>query len=232
MADGGRNAGVDGRAARWAGHREKRRAEIVTAALSAIVEHGPWASTEQIADRAGVSRPQLYRHFSDADDLYNAVAHQVAELFAAEIVPVLSRPSGSPREIISGVVGTFVAWMADNASLYDYMVVRAAGSAPGRRGQAADMRLQVAERLCALFTAYLDLLGADSRHADTLAFGVAGMVESATVRWLTVPGALDQEQLVRRLTSAVWALFDDVLREAGVELDPDVPLPELPDDPE
>ncbi|MFE9747009.1 TetR/AcrR family transcriptional regulator [Saccharothrix saharensis] len=230
MAEGGRRGvGVDGRAARWVGHREKRRAEIVTAALSAIVQHGPWVSTERIADRAGVSRPQLYRHFADADDLHDAIARRVAELFAAEVVPALTRPSGSPRQIIGRVVGTFVSWMVDNASLYDYMVVRAAGLAPGRRGQAADLRVQVADRLRELLGGYMRLLGAHPAPADLAAFGVAGMVESATVRWLAVPGALDEARLVRRLTSAVWALLDDVLREAGIELDPDVPLPELPE---
>ncbi|WP_447001953.1 TetR/AcrR family transcriptional regulator [Saccharothrix isguenensis] len=231
MEDGSRQgSGVDGRAARWAGHREKRRAEIVAVALSALAEHGPWASTEQIADRAGVSRPQLYRHFADADDLHEAVAHRVAEVFAAAITPELARPSGSARQIITRIVGTFVSWMADNLALYDYMVARAVGLAPGRRGQAADLRVQVAERVRELLTAYTELLGADQRPVDTLAFGVAGMVESATVRWLAVPGELDRDQLVQRLTSATWALIDDVLTDAGIELDPDVPLPGLPGD--
>jgi AcrR family transcriptional regulator len=205
---------------------------MVAAALSAIAEHGPWASTEQIADRAGVSRPQLYRHFADADDLHDAVAHRVAEVLAAAITPELARPSGSAREIITRIVGTFVSWMADNLALYDYMVVRAVGPAPGRRGKAADLRVQIAERVRELLTAYTELLGVDQRPVDSMAFGVAGMVESATVRWLTAPGELDREQLVQRLTSAVWALLDDVLKDAGIELDPDFPLPELPYQPD
>lgn len=232
MAEGGRRgAGVDGRTARWAGHRDKRRAEIVDAALAAIVEHGPWVSTERIADRAGVSRPQLYRHFADADELHDAVAGRVAELFAEEILPGLVRPSGTAREVIGQVVGTFVSWMVCNASLYDYMVVRATGLAPGRGGRAADLRAQVADRLRELLGGYLRLLGADPARADLVAFGVAGMVESTTVRWLAVPGAIDEARLVRRLSAAVWALVDDELRDAGVELDPDVPLPELPEGP-
>jgi DNA-binding transcriptional regulator YbjK len=36
---------VDGRAARWSGQREKRRAEFVEAALEAIAHYGPQAST-------------------------------------------------------------------------------------------------------------------------------------------------------------------------------------------
>ncbi|ANZ35910.1 hypothetical protein BBK82_07250 [Lentzea guizhouensis] len=50
---------VDGRAARWAGQREMRRAEVAAAALDAIAEHGPQVSTEQIAERAGIARHTL-----------------------------------------------------------------------------------------------------------------------------------------------------------------------------
>src|SRR3954453_22878646 len=63
----------DGRNTRWDSHREARRAELVEAAVAAIDEHGPSASIADIAASAGVSKPVLYRYFSDKDDLYRAV---------------------------------------------------------------------------------------------------------------------------------------------------------------
>lgn len=216
---------ADGRAARWAGQREKRRAEVVAAALAAIEEHGPWVSTEQVAERAGISRPQLYRHFSDADDLHDAVAHRVAEMFAAAMLPFLTAPSGSPREIITRVVDAFVSWLVAHSPLYDYLVVRAVGVVPGRRGPAADVRLGIAGALRELFVAHAPA-GVDLRYADPLAFAVAGMVESATARWLAAPHGLDRAELVARLSSWVWVLIEDFVRHGGAELDPDVPLPD------
>ncbi|MDT5020348.1 MAG: hypothetical protein QOI33_872, partial [Mycobacterium sp.] len=47
---------VDGRTIRWSGQRDKRRAEFVEAALEAIVQYGPHASIEQVADHVGVTR--------------------------------------------------------------------------------------------------------------------------------------------------------------------------------
>ena len=41
---------------RWAGQRERRRAEFIDAALVVIEQHGPQTSTEQIAAHVGVSR--------------------------------------------------------------------------------------------------------------------------------------------------------------------------------
>src|SRR6478752_9394279 len=84
----------DGRDSRWDSHREARRAELVEAAVAAIDEHGPAASIADIAVSAGVSKPVLYRYFSDKDDLYRAVGHWGADQVVQAIVPTLasSRP--------------------------------------------------------------------------------------------------------------------------------------------
>src|SRR6187551_927331 len=79
----------DGRNTRWDGQRETRRAELVEAAVAAIDEHGPSASIAQIAESAGVSKPVLYRYFSDKDDLYRAVGHWGAEQVMQALVPTL-----------------------------------------------------------------------------------------------------------------------------------------------
>lgn len=222
---------MDGRVARWAGQREKRRAEIVTAALEAIGDHGPWVSTERIAERAGISRPRLYRHFADAEDVYGAVGRRISELIIAEMVPVLTRPSGSARQVITRVVRTFVVWMTDNASLYHYVVSRSVESDPDRRLWAVDIRARISGLLAAVVGGYTTLLGAGDRVADPLSFGLVGMVESTTARWSGEPGALDRDELITRLSGWVWGVLDDVLRDAGLELDPDVPLPPLPEPP-
>lgn len=218
---------MDGRAARWAGQREKRRAEVVTAALAAIGEHGPWVSTERIAERAGISRPRLYRHFDDADDVYGAVGRRISELIIAEMVPVLTGPSGSAREIITRIVRTFVVWMTENVSLYHYVVSRSVEADPDRRLWAVDIRARISGLLGKVIGGYLALLGLDARLADPLSFGLVGMVEATTARWSVEPGELDRAELVERLSDWAWGVLDDVLRAAGLELDPDLPLPPL-----
>src|SRR6478672_252717 len=79
----------DGRHSRWDDHRESRRTELVVSAVAAIDEHGPTASIAQIAESAGVSKPVLYRYFSDKDDLYRAVGHWGAQQVIDGLVPVL-----------------------------------------------------------------------------------------------------------------------------------------------
>lgn len=215
----------DGRAARWAGHRARRRAEIVAAALVAVNEHGPDVSTEQIAERAGIPRPRLYRHFTDAEDLHDAIAQRAAELLIAEIAPTLTSLTGTPRGIIAGIVDTFVTWMTDNAPLYHYVVNRATGGRNGGSRVAADARTTVSRMLRDFLERYCALLGIGPVSIDPLAFGLVGMVESATQRWLVAPGTLGREALVGQVSLWIWGLLDHLLRSIGVVVDPDEPLP-------
>jgi AcrR family transcriptional regulator len=207
---------VDGRAARWAGQQERRRAEFVEAALAAIAEHGPDVSTEQIAERAGVARTRLYKYFDGASDLQRAIAERAAELVTAELQP-LWHPSGSPREMIAAAISTHLRWLTEHAQLHRYLV-RTQPSAP-------DVRGAIARHLSGLFTGYLTEFGLDPAPADTIAFGLVGYVESATTRWLDHPGTLTLAQLAGQLTGTIWAMLDHTLRAGGVELDPDRPLP-------
>src|SRR4051794_33165012 len=72
----------DGRATRWAGHRERRRIEFVDAALRVIEQEGPDAPVSSITAELGVGRPALYRQFEDRADLDRAVADRAADLLA------------------------------------------------------------------------------------------------------------------------------------------------------
>ncbi|WP_410615035.1 TetR/AcrR family transcriptional regulator [Amycolatopsis sp. lyj-109] len=214
---------VDGRATRWAGQQERRRAEFVDAALAAIAEHGADVSTEQIAERAGVARTRLYRHFDGADDLRRAIAQRAAELVTADLAP-LWHPEGSPNEMISTVIATHLRWLTEHAHLHRYL----ARGQPGAPDDRPDVRGAIARHLSRLFTGYLTAFGLDPAPADTIAFGLVGYVESATTRWLDHPGTLTLPQLTAQLTGTIWAMLDHTLRAGGVELDPDRPLP-LPD---
>ncbi|WP_284745613.1 TetR/AcrR family transcriptional regulator [Amycolatopsis sp. RTGN1] len=51
----------------------RNRQRLVSAARDAFGEHGPEASLEEIARRAGVGPTTLYRHFPGKDDLIEAV---------------------------------------------------------------------------------------------------------------------------------------------------------------
>ncbi len=195
------------------------------AAIAAIGEYGPAVSTEQIAARAGVARPQLYRHFRDAEELHRAVGRRAAELIVAEMAPLLSRPGGAPARMIDQAVRTLVRWLAEHANLYRYVTQRAIAGAGGRQDVVADIKTTLGTQLSALLGGYLAAFDLDRRIAEPIAFGLVGFVESATGRWLSEPGSLTEEELADYLASWVWGTLDHVLRSAGVSVDPDQPFP-------
>ncbi|NKQ56870.1 TetR/AcrR family transcriptional regulator [Amycolatopsis sp. K13G38] len=211
---------MDGRAARWAGQRERRRREFVAAALRAIAQHGPEVSTEQIAEEAGVARTRVYKYFADGADLQIAIAARVGELITAELAPVWT-PRGTPMQMIEAGVEAHTRWLADNENLYRYLTMHSLSG----QDAIADVKTTIATNLTGLFDHYLRLFGLDARLAEPIAFGVVGLVESAAARWLANPSGLTRDELAALLTRWVWRLLDDMMRAGGVELDPHRPLP-------
>lgn len=76
----------DARVDRWREHRAKVRAELVEATINAIDELGPDLSIDDVLKSAGISRPKLYRFFTDKEALFAAVAMRVQELVVERVV--------------------------------------------------------------------------------------------------------------------------------------------------
>jgi AcrR family transcriptional regulator len=207
-----------GQAARWAGQRERRRAEFVDAALGVIAEQGPAVSVEDIAARVGVARTRIYRHFTDRADLERAISARVAGLVVAELEP-LWHPHGSARQMIAGPIAAYVRWIGANRNLFLYLQAHDTDAVVGVRHAAA-------EHLSGLLGGYLNLLGVDPTVCADLAYAVIGMVESVADRW-AAGGGTDPDAVIDRLGHWTWAMLAETLAGAGVTLDPDVPLPDL-----
>jgi AcrR family transcriptional regulator len=86
---------------------EKRREQLIDAALSVIIEQGyEGVSIEAIARVAGVTRPVIYDHFSNLGRLLQALiereeAYALAQL--AEVVPATPREGDPPEQFAAGV---------------------------------------------------------------------------------------------------------------------------------
>jgi AcrR family transcriptional regulator len=215
----------DGRSTRWDQHRQDRRTAIITAAVAAIEEHGPDALTGQIAERAGVPRTHVYRHFEDKQALDLAVSAHIGRQMAEEIRAGLAT-EGSPHEIISAAIDHHLSWIEAHPSLYRFLAqhayaVRATGS-----HEADDAKAVFAAELTALFRRYLNALGVDAAPVERVVVGFVGLVDTTAAWWLERRDP-PREALTRELSEQVWLLIDHRLRGYGLTLDPDQPLPTL-----
>lgn len=210
---------VDGRRQRWAGHRQARRAGFVAAAVEAVRAHGPDTGLDEIAARAGVSKPVLYRHFADRADLFAAVLDAIADdvllpRIATELAALPATPDGtlSDAATIGRVVRAFVSVVDDEPELYRFALAHASS---GRDGDfVATTERRVAQLLSALLGDRLRVLGADSGGAEVWAFGIVGMVQLATQRWFD-QRTMSADALVDYLTALVTGGLSGVLTAPG-----------------
>jgi AcrR family transcriptional regulator len=197
--------------------------------LGVIAEQGAEVSVEDIAARVGVARTRLYRHFTDRADLERAITARVAQS-VVEHMDALWHPRGSARQMITGAIGGYVGWLDANRNLHRYLLAHA-GSVDDP-GSYPAVRRSVAEHLTGLFSGYLGILGVEPAVTADLAHAVVGMVESVARRQMTEGTSADEtsetaDEVVARLAEWTWVLLDSVLRQAGLELDPDLELPQL-----
>ncbi len=228
----GEKARTDGRQLRWERHNAQRRERILRAAVDVIAESAPGTEVhvQAIADRAGLSRTVVYRHFNDRGDLDRDVQSLVLQELWDELLPAVSLRDGTITSIIRRIVATYVGWTVAHPSLSRFVEIDTSrdGSGPLQRG------LEItAGRVTDVIEVAIDLLDVelsdDERAAlDPLVHGVVGAVFAAVRRWLVRPERQpDAAVLVDVVTDSVWHVLDGHTRRLGVPLDPDLPVEQL-----
>ena len=190
------------------------------ATIRAIGRHGPDVGMDEIAAEAGVTKPVLYRHFTDKADLYLAVGNRATELLMAEIVPALA-DDGPIYDRIRRAVGCYVRFVDEYRELYRFLVLR---PHPAKQDLVQQDKTKIAAVLSDLLEAYLKLFRMDTGLAGPSAYGIVGLVQGAGEWWLEHPTAMTRDQLTDHLTMLIWHGIDGVLRSGGIVLDPHKPL--------
>ncbi|MCW2497935.1 TetR/AcrR family transcriptional regulator [Jatrophihabitans sp.] len=214
----------DGRSTRWDPHRRERRTAIITAAIAAIEEHGPDALTGQIADKAGVPRTHVYRHFDGKQALDLAVSRHAAKEIGESIRAGLAT-RGSAREVIQASISQHLSWIEEHPNLYRFLAQHA--YAVARTGSPADdAKAAFAAELTRLLEGYLRLFGLETTPAERVVVGVVGLVDTTAAWWLEHRD-ITRAALTAELADQVWLLIDRTATQLGLDLDPDAVLPEL-----
>jgi len=222
---------ADGRQARWDRHNQVRRQVIIDAAIEVLGESeaGAEVHVQQIADRAGLSRTVVYRHFNDRSDLDAAVQGAVLELLRGQLVPALSF-EGTPVEIIRRIVAAYVGWAVAHPALHEFAQADPPGVGPGQMERAIG---HIAGQVEDLINVGVEVLHVELQEhevdaLDPLVFGLVGAVFTSVRRWLSRPERKPAaDEFVAIATEAIWLQIAGMAKARGVELDPDVPVERL-----
>lgn len=189
---------IDGRAARWEGHRDRRRAELVVAAVRTIARCGPGATVDQIAEEAGVSRQVLYRQFTDRRDLDRAIVEHAASMLIEQLTPELAVDAGLEMRLRNAFTA-YLDFIDAHLALYQFARASERDISSGSERRIKD----------AIFTA---VTGTDRQSVDgpvrdvspqveMTAVAVVGITDAVVAAWLDDARGVTRPQLVDQLVT-------------------------------
>ena len=180
--------------------RELRRRQVVAAALevfSSVGYHAP--SMDDIAVRAGVSKPVVYQHFPSKLELYLAILDAgIEDLIAAARTALSSTTDNAVR--VRNMVNAYFDFVADDSGAFRVVFESDLSNEPAVRERAEAAEAELA-RLSA------DVIAGDTglSHDEALliATGTLGTVQVAALRWLR-DGTISREKAAEVVTSLAW----------------------------
>ena len=190
--------------------------------MRAIGKHGSEVGMDEIAAEAGVSKPVLYRHFSDKSDLYVAVGEWGTDLLMARLAPAFAE-EGSPNQRIRRLLDVYLRVIEEYPDLYRFVVRRTFADRALRDDPVTTEKTVIANSLSRLLGDYLRALGLDSGGVEAWSHGIVGLVQASGDWWLE-RHSMSRENLTDYLAQIIWHAIDGVLRSGGIVIDPDSPL--------
>jgi AcrR family transcriptional regulator len=221
---------ADGRQLRWEEHNRVRRQRLLDAAIHLLDEREVGADLRmaEIAERAGLRRPVIYRYFTDRQALDAAIEAEVAARLAHEIVPRLDVRQPI-IDIIHDSIAVYVRWSEEHPSLR-WIIDRGARSPGGPVEQGFS---DIAAIIATLVLAAIDGLDMpvterERRYVDPLVHGLVEAVVGTVRRWVSLEDRPPAKVLVHLATESVWYIMAGHAHNLGVTLERDQNLADLP----
>src|SRR6476646_2580786 len=110
----------------------ERRQQLMEVGRAVFAELGyESASIEEIARRAGVSKPIVYEHFGNKEGLHAAIVDRELDTLVARVIKPISE--GSPRERFESTVLAFLTYVKEEPDGFE-VLTRDSPTAQARRG--------------------------------------------------------------------------------------------------
>jgi AcrR family transcriptional regulator len=172
---------------------QERREQLVGVARSVFAERGYEAtSVEEIAERAGVSKPVVYQHFGGKEGIYAVIVDREVR----QLTDALARCFDAihPRLVAVGAADAFLSYIEDHEDGFRVLVRDA--PTPLSQGSFATVIADVAVRVERLLVAEFGDRGFDAKTAPMYARMLVGAVALVGEWWL------DEREPAREVVAA------------------------------
>jgi AcrR family transcriptional regulator len=185
--------------------RSARRRQLLAAAQEVFVANGYHAAAmDDIAERAGVSKPVLYQHFPGKLELYLALIDEQAEALTSAIKDALARTDDN-RERIHAVLSAYFEFMDGTArrapGAYRLIFETDLGKEPAVRDR---VERSTREIMHAVADTVAGDTGLDRAQAELLAMTLTGGAQVAARWWLENDRPVPHADAVRLLEALLW----------------------------
>ena len=194
---------------------DRRREQLLQVALKVFAERGFNATTmDDIAERAGVTKPLLYQHFDSKRALYLELVDSVARTMLEAIEKAVAAADGPRHQVESGFAAYFHL-VVTHADAFNLLF----GSDVPNDAELSSAVRRVEDSMAEYIDVLIDA-GLEEDHRRLLAYAVVGMAEGASRHFLAGrdPAAVDPDEsestrLAGRLGDLAWAGLRSVHRD-------------------
>ncbi len=181
--------------------RDERRAQLLAAALEVFTSAGYHsAAMDEIADRAGVSKPVLYQHFPSKLDLYLAVLDIHIDSLVFEIQKAIaSTPDNSNR--VRATVVAYFNFIESEGEAFRLLFESDMSVEPAVRERLTRMTYDCAAAISAIIS--LDT-GLPQEAAMLLGVGLIGSAQITARHWLERDSKLSRQQATDLVSNLMW----------------------------
>lgn len=181
--------------------RDERRGQLLIAASEVFVDRGYHAAgMDEIAERAGVSKPVLYQHFSSKVELYLAVLQRHVDNLVSGVRQAL-RTTTDNRQRVRAAVEAFFDFIEHDSQGYRLIFENDYVTEPQVAAQ-----VKVATEACT--DAVFDLISHDSglepHRARMIAVGLVSISVDSARYWLNNERPIAKDDAVEGTVAFIW----------------------------
>jgi AcrR family transcriptional regulator len=182
--------------------RLARRAQLLEAAQEVFVANGYHAAAmDDIADRAGVSKPVLYQHFPGKLDLYLALLDTSCDA-VVEATRAALRSTEDNKLRVAATMHAFYEYVANAQGAFRLVFESDLTNEPAVRERVDRVTHECAELVSEVISADA---GLSKEQSMVLAVSLVGMAQVSARYWLALDQpTLDQQQAADLVAGLAW----------------------------
>ncbi|HEU5025188.1 MULTISPECIES: TetR/AcrR family transcriptional regulator [Actinomadura] len=181
--------------------RLARRRQLLGAAQEVFVAQGYHAAAmDEIAERAGVSKPVLYQHFPGKLELYLALLDEHAEALVKTVRDALESTTDNKLRVQASMQA-FYDFVAGDGEAYRLVFESDLRNVAPVRARVDRANQQCAEMIAQVIA---EDTGAASDEAHLLGMGLVGMAEVSARFWLSQQRVVPKDTAEKIIARLAW----------------------------